>query len=185
METQTQRLTEGDLNNATAWHVIETYFRQELTAKFHLNHAKFRVYLPMRVNLSTRPNAPRSLPFLPGYLFLGVDPSQPRWSDAHAAIGVRSLLAVAGRPCPAPLRMIDEIKEQEDARGLVVLKDKSPIVRPAHTKGDKVRVVAGAMAGYDALFEEQVDEHRSVLFMKFLGQETRTVVSPAAIKAAS
>ena len=148
------------------WYVAETHPHAEAKALHHLERQGFVAYLPQYAKL--RRHARRTdevrAPLFPRYLFVRIDVARAAWRAIRSTVGVARLVSQGGAPAPVPDGIVEEIRERENARGLVVM---APRYRP----GEKLRILTGAFADQVGLFECASDEHRVVLLLEMLGRK--------------
>ncbi len=154
------------------WYVIQTRIRMEDHTVYHLRNQGFEVFLPRYVK--TRRHARRVdtvlRPMFPGYMFVCMDISLQRWRSINGTIGVVRLMCAGNEPLPVPGGIIEEIMLRADADGTVSLQAKRLEI------GDRVRILRGAFAECEGLFEELVDENRVILLLDLLGRKVRAQV---------
>src|SRR5215471_3544035 len=128
----------------------------------------FEAYLPRY--LKRRRHARRvetvAAPLFPRYLFVAVDVATQRWRSIQSTLGVTRVVCNGDEPAPVPGRVIDEIKEREDPRGLVCVSR-----RPRFLQGDRIRVIEGAFADCLGLFEGLSDRERVTILLDLLGRK--------------
>ena len=162
------------------WYVVETNARQERTANFQLRRLGFQPYLPMRPSASKRVDAMEATPLFPSYLFL-LDPAEKGWSSVRAAPGVRSVFLGAGKPAVAPQGLVEALRAHE-VYGLVQLHASvQPTVSPFQ-RGDRLRIIAGQLVGFDGFFETMADRKRVWMLLSILGRESRISVPIGDVK---
>jgi transcriptional antiterminator RfaH len=161
------------------WFAVQTQPRAEERAKWHLENQNIITYLPLyrRPVRHARRVAIALRPLFPGYLFVHLDPEVCRWRSINGTVGVRQILTDGLVPLPLPDRVIDEIKARQDETGAVKL-------RATFKPGQTVRLVQGALANIDALFEEIRDEDRVILLVSLLGRKVRMQVPAEVVTAA-
>lgn len=152
------------------WYVVLSEHNQERKALFHLEQAKFQVYLPLR------PGAKRLVPFLPGYLFARPTP-QAQFYLIFSRMGVRGVLST-DRLHPATLeaKYVAAMQSEEHGSGAVHLRKREER-KSRFEKGQAVRIVDGGFAGFDAIFEEELDSRRIAILCKFMGRDSRVVLT--------
>lgn len=152
------------------WYAVHTQSRAEGKARLNLENQGFAVYLPEF--LKKRRHGRRTdwvrMPLFPRYLFVGMDVARARWRSINSTFGVISLVGDGIRPLAVPDAVIDSIRTREDDSGLVRF-DAGPRFR----KGDKVRIVEGAFADHEGLFDGSDDKHRVMVLLSLLGREVR------------
>ena len=160
------------------WYVAKTRSNAESTAAIHLRRQGFDVYLPQylrRVSHARRVDwQPRSL--FPTYLFVTTSPAQQRWRAINSTVGVSHLICDEQGPLPVPAGIVEEIRNGEDERGLVLTGRKIPFAR-----GAEVQIMSGAFADQVGWFECATDDERIVILLDLLGRQVRTTVKLDAI----
>jgi transcriptional antiterminator RfaH len=177
-DAPTDRADDGQRDRR--WYVAKTHPNAETKARFHLERQGFEVYLPRylrRVSHARRITwQPR--PLFPTYLFVTTSPAQQRWRAINSTIGVAHLICDDRGPLPVPPGIIEEIREGEDADGLVLSGRKIPF-----EPGTEVQIMSGAFADHVGWFECAADEERVVILLDLLGRQVRTRVKLDAITA--
>src|SRR3974390_840905 len=93
------------------WFIGVTRQGQETLARRELENQGFGTYLPMCVVEWHR--KPRIKPFLPSYIFIGLDPVCDRWRAVFSTYGMRTVLCSGDHPQVAPDWIIQGIKDRE------------------------------------------------------------------------
>ena len=174
-------LQRNEVNAGTPanWYVVETNARQERTANFQLRRLGFQPYLPMRQ--IDKKAAGLAAPLFPSYLFVREHPTLS-WHDVCTAPGVRSALLAAGKPARTPRGLVDAIRAKE-VYGLVQLhKPSAPASAVPFVRGDRLRIVAGNLRGFDGLFEEMADRNRVWMLLSLFGRVARVDISLDAVE---
>jgi transcription termination/antitermination protein NusG len=137
------------------WYVIHTRSRHEKRVSEQLEIKQVEVFLPLyrsRRNWNGR-NATVDLPLFPGYLFVHI-PLAERLSVLNVG-GVAGLVSFQGAPVPLP------DLELERMRTCFSLKTAEPV--PYFQPGNRVRIVAGPLAGLEGVILRQNGQMRFVL----------------------
>ena len=155
------------------WYVAHTQPRAEQLAKAQLERQDFTVYLPR--HLKRRSHARKvdqvAAPLFPRYLFVEMDLSVARWRAIHSTRGIQYLVCHGEEPAPVPAGIVDQIRARQDAGGYVRLLDPNRL-----SVGEPLKVVSGAFAGHDALFQCVSDNERIVVLLNLLGRPVRTAL---------
>lgn len=171
-----------------SWYLVLAKRGQERMAKENLERQGFEVYLPMHAPAPARPIPGRPAtatprPFLPGYLFVSFDPTDPTWGRIFSTYGVRSMYCTGGAGALKPRAIRNAWIEQLQIREVNGL-----IVRP-HQDQIKSRFDAGAPVRYrmatadlDAVFIEAVDAKRVAILVSLLGTDSRQVVDAKTVE---
>ncbi|PLX61359.1 transcription/translation regulatory transformer protein RfaH [Sedimenticola selenatireducens] len=156
------------MSNQTAWHLIHTKPRQERTAREQLERQGYTTYLP-EIRQPSKARTPTA-PLFPRYLFIRLTAGLDDWTPIRSTRGVSSLVRVGMNPAIISDQLITAIQQRAEADGL-----HRP---PAKTfnKGDRVRLVSGPFADYEAIFSEQRAENRAIILLNLIGQQNRIEV---------
>lgn len=122
-----------------SWYAIRVIVRREKSVSEHLHKAGFETWLPTRkvTVFGKRHTPPRDLAVLPGYVLVRL-PTNNAWHSCRYP-GVVNILGSNLKPIPIPDAEIDQFRTVLDADVAAV---------PCNfTKGAKVEVIRGALAG--------------------------------------
>jgi transcriptional antiterminator RfaH len=156
------------MDNQPAWHLIHTKPRQETTALEQLSRQGYTTYLPL-IKQASSPHT-TAAPLFPRYLFIRLTAGLDDWTPIRSTRGVSSLVRVGMIPATLSDQVIEAIRRREGADGLHTLPTKS------FREGDKVRLVSGPFAEYEAIFSEQRAENRTIIMLNLIGQQNRIEV---------
>ncbi|MCE2510442.1 MAG: transcriptional activator RfaH [Alphaproteobacteria bacterium] len=163
------------------WFVVRTQPQAEAKVAAHLRRQDFEVYLPRYAK--TRRHARReeriAAPLFPRYLFVCLDLDRHRWRAVNGTRGVERLICHGERPAPVPASVIEDLKHQERADGLL-----APASLVLFERGARVRLVDGAFAERVGIYERMTADQRIVLLLNLLGRELRLTVPLETIDAA-
>lgn len=166
---------------SSRWYVAQTQPHAENKAAAHLRRQGFEVYLPRY--LKQRRHARRvetvAAPLFPSYLFVAIDMETQRWLSIQSTVGVARLVCDGDRPAAVPQHVIDTLKGNEGADGMIKL-----IRAPRFAPGDKIRVTGGAFHDCLGLYEGMNGEVRVAILLDLLGRKVRVIVGPDVIDAA-
>jgi len=169
------------MQSGSQWYAVQTHPNAERKACDHLNRQGYVTYLPryLRRRRHARKTELVSAALFPGYLFVAVDITSQRWRSIQSTIGVCRLVCNGDEPAAVPDQVIAQLREREDASGLVRLD-----VRHCFTPGDKVRVVEGAFETAFGLFDRMSGDQRVAVLLDLLGRKVRVVLDAEMIAAA-
>ena len=155
-----------------AWYLAYTHPRAETKARWHLENQGFTAYVPsyMKQCRHARRTDSVKAPLFPRYLFVWMDIAKAPWRVIHSTIGIHHLICGGEIPLEVPERIIQELREREDEKGLI-----KP-THPAYKRGDKVRVTAGALIEQIGIFECSSDDERAVILLNFLQRDVHVRV---------
>lgn len=152
-----------------AWYLAYTHPRAESKASWHLENQGFTAYVPsyMKQRRHARRTDWIKAPLFPRYLFVCMDIAKAPWRAILSTIGIHHLICAGEIPLEVPERIIQELREREDEKGLI-----KP-THPRYRRGDKVQVTAGALIDQIGIFECSSDDERAVILLNFLQRDVR------------
>lgn len=144
-----------------AWYLIYSKPQQERIARENLERQGYRSYLPLIRNRKRRSGRYVSVvePMFPRYLFVHLSDETDNWSPIRSTIGVINLVRFGMRAARVPTDLIAMLKEREDERGVQNL----PV--PEFKTGDRVRIVEGVLAGYEAIYQVRSGRERVLILL--------------------
>lgn len=154
-----------------SWYALRVKPNREQVVTRRLENKKIEVFLPLfRVN-PKNPRAAKLKPYFPGYLFVRTDLETIGANTFNWMPGALSLVSFDGVPASVPDKLILEIREQIariEAEGGLTFVDLEP--------GDKVRIIEGPFAGYEAIFDMRLPgKDRVQVLLAFLSEYPQTV----------
>lgn len=153
------------------WVCAQVDARRERLALYCLNLAGYQTYVP-----HIRSPRKASVPLFPGYAFVLIE---LQWHAARWAPGVTRLIQNGGEePARVPDRIVADLRLREGRDGLITL---PPPPRPGDKfqPGDKVKIVGGALSGFEGLVEGMRPHERVAVLLGLLGS-TRAIEMAAA-----
>lgn len=156
-----------------AWYVIHTKARQERVASEHLGRQDYEVHMPLIRLPKRRRGRWREVvePLFPGYLFVHLDLKRRNTSSIRSTRGVIGLVRFGNEPQPVPSLLVERLMAaQTDREGAI---SQEHLFEP----GDRVEIVAGPLAGLQAVFLASSGEERAHLLLELLGRSNRVLVS--------
>lgn len=155
------------------WFVAHTHPVAEQRAVFNLTRQGFSAYAP--TYRKTRRHARKvdtvMAPLFPRYVFVGMDPDVARWRSVNGTFGVQYLVCNGADPAPVPEGFVEQLMAREDSDGAIAIRPR------AFRRGERVRILDGALAERVGRIEELADEDRVYLLLDILGREVRVSVS--------
>jgi transcriptional antiterminator RfaH len=127
----------------------------------------FEVYSP-RIRPARARRGDDTRPLFPGYCFILI---VSQWWAARWSPGVIRIVLDGAVPARVPDQVIDEIRRRE-VRGVVELPK-----APGLQRGDKVRIVRGALQGHLALYQGMRPHERIDVLLQLLGGQTRVTLA--------
>ncbi len=155
------------------WYLIHAKPRQESLADENLRRQGYQTYLPLiRVWRRRRGrNVELIEPMFPRYLFIHLTESVDDFGPIRSTYGVSNLVRFGQDPARVPDDLIAAIRAHEDEQGV------HPHPEPQLKAGDRVRLLAGPMAGYEAIFQARSGQERVLLLIEIAGKLAKMKVS--------
>jgi transcriptional antiterminator RfaH len=171
-----------DISVAVRWHLVFTKPNGEEVAKANLERQGYRVYYPRVQQKVLRRGACREAisALFPRYLFVQVNTATQSLAPMRSTLGVSNVVRFGTEYVVVPKQVVDDLIGLEDQYGLHRLS----LVRPFEV-GSAVRVVDGALAGIEGIFECEDGGGRVVILLKMLGRETRINLTEVTIVSVS
>lgn len=153
------------------WYALRTKPRKEQAVYRLLQEQEVEVFFPSVRVKPINPRASRIRPYFPGYLFLHSDLNIVGKSAYSWLPGVQSLVSFGGEPATVPDNLIVELQHQ-----LATLAEQEKQSTTGFQRGDRVRIVSGLFAGYEAIFDMQLPGAvRVQVLLAFLSQYPQAV----------
>lgn len=144
--------------------------RPEAFAQIQLQHQGYGVFLPLERRTVRHARRTRQVlrPLFPNYLFVRVEPGQPRRPIAHT-VGVRAVLrGDSGRWLELPAAAVAEIERRVAAGGGAV-ETQAASTAASYAPDQALGVTRGPFAGLRGLFVRS-EKDRVFLLMQLLGE---------------
>ncbi|USO01432.1 MAG: transcriptional activator RfaH [Alphaproteobacteria bacterium] len=164
------------------WHVAHTQPLKEKVAQEHLLDQGYEVYMPRfkKTVRHARKVEEKHAPLFPRYIFVGMDVTTARWRSVNGTRGVSHLLMGNDlTPAQVPTCVINELRSRESDEGIVPIASLVTFV-----KGEKVRVLDGALKDQIGIFEAMNDKFRVQLLLTFMGREMKMTLPTYAVETA-
>jgi transcriptional antiterminator RfaH len=156
-----------------AWYLIYSKPQQEQVALENLHRQGYVSYLPRIRGRRRRQGKYVKVvePMFPRYLFVQLNDQTDDWGPIRSTIGISSLVRFGMQPARVPDDLVDALKSREDEEGIQLIEPREL------EQGDRVRIVEGVMAGYEAIFEARTSKERVSLLLKIANTTARVKVS--------
>ena len=164
-----------------SWFVAHTQPLKEFVAHQHLVEQGFEAYLPRfkKIKKHARKVEEVLVPLFPRYIFVGMDLEFARWRSVNGTRGISYLLTNDDYPASLSDLVIQNLKSQEIADGVVPV---STLL--SFKRGDKVRILDGAFKEQIATVEKLDANQRVRLLLSFMGRETGLSLPEYSLEAA-
>lgn len=162
----------GESGPDARWYVLQVAHGADIAVDKQLEEARIERWTPsqtiqpkQRSKRKGPPPAPKTVPFLPGYLFVRVVWCAPCW---HAISGLKGVSGVIGTPeRPAPVSDDRLLK-------LRAFVEKDPasirVLTKALARGEKVRVDDGPFASFPGVVERVFGNGRALIEVMIFGR---------------
>jgi len=162
-----------------AWYLVFSKPQRERAAVENLERQGYQAYLPQVRNRRRVGGRYRSLiePMFPRYLFIQLDDQNDDWGPIRSTIGVANLVRFGVTPARLPDALVQLMREREDEQGIQNLPARE--LKP----GDRVRIVEGVMAGYEALFQSRTGNERVILLLEIAERSAQITLKQDDIEA--
>lgn len=156
-----------------AWYLVYTKPRQERYARENLERQGYEVYLPLiRDRHRRKGRYVESIDAMfPRYLFIHLDQGTDNWAPIRSTFGVTGLVYFGFKPARVAPELIAFLRGRDDEEGC------QSMPAPDFQHGDRVRIVDGAMAGYEGLFGARSSKDRVTILLQFAGTFTQVDMS--------
>lgn len=148
------------------WYLIYSKPRQERLALENLQRQNFEAYLPLIRHRRRRKGQYLTIiePMFPRYLFIHLSTQDENWGPIRSTIGVTQLVRFGNVPAQVPEDLVSILQAREDADGI------QELPQPDFQRGDTVRIVDGAMAGFEAIYYAKTSKERVILLLDIVGR---------------
>lgn len=165
-------------NSPLRWHLVLTKPRGEQTAKTHLERQGYRVYFPRVQQKLMKRGAWRETisALFPRYLFVQLNATIQSLGPMRSTLGVASVVRFGTEFITVPESIVDGLIAREDQTGVHRMS-----LAPLYQPGAAIRVLEGAFAGLEGMFEREAANDRVLILLNMLGSETRLKVPAASI----
>jgi len=155
-----------------SWYLIHSKPREEKLAQKHLERQGYEVYLPLILGRTKQcGRTVRSIQAMfPRYLFIHLSDKSDDWGPIRSTIGVSNLIRFGMQPAVIPNRLIQDLRQREDAEGLQVV----PIKKLK--MDDKVRIAEGPFEGYEGLYASKTSKDRVIVLLKIAENTTKVQI---------
>ncbi len=151
------------------WYVAQIKQNGFDRAMSNLTRQGYQTFMPMKKKTVRHARQLKNVlrPVFPGYLFVQFGADRGDWRKINSTFGVARLVSFnKSAPAPVPDRLVAGLQARCDAQDCLQSPDDFKI-------GEKVRMVAGAFAGFVGDVENLIGEERIRLLYEFMGQKSR------------
>ena len=148
------------------WYVLRVKPHKERAVANYLQLREVTFYAPFIKVKPVNPRAAKQRPYFPGYLFVQANLDVEGQQAFSWIPGSRGLVRFGEEAAIVPANLIHEVQQQ-----LAQLNAQGGVEQTAFRKGERVKVVSGPFAGYEAIFDMHLsDNERIQVLMRFLSE---------------
>lgn len=177
-QTKLNGVEKSASSDKTRWYAIRLLPRQDGLAEANLRRQNICVYIPriLKNIRHARKIETRKTQFFPGYGFVQLDLARQGWRCINGTVGVAHLVMARDRPIPAPVGVIEELRDCSDRDGLVDLTRGMSI-------GDEVRMRSGPFAGALGLLLDLDEKGRVEVLLQIMNGQIKVSADHAMLEA--
>lgn len=148
------------------WYALRVKAHKERSVFRRLQSDQIEVFFPVVPVKPKNPRAAKKKPYFPGYMFVNVDLEHTGTGTINWMPGTIGLVSFGGIPASVPENLILELQQR-----LVQIEEAGGLELAGLEAGDRVRIVEGPFAGYDAIFDMRIPgSDRVQVLLAFLSQ---------------
>jgi transcriptional antiterminator RfaH len=122
------------------------------------------VFFPAVRVKPVNPRSAKVRPYFPGYLFVHANLASVGVNAFSWIPGTRGLVSFGDEPAKVPDQLIDELRSR-----MVRIEEAGGMVFDSLQKGDRVRIISGPLAGFEAIFDMRIPgQQRVQVLLAFL-----------------
>lgn len=160
---------EQKLDFSQQWLLLRTQPRREAQVDRYLQEKGVETYLPLK-SVGISQGMPIREPFFPTYLFFRFQPGNVQLPLVRWAPGSRQVVSIGDEPTTVPASLVEAIRDR-------LTRPEPGIGSEIFRRGDRVKVVSGSLAGWEAVFDETISgTRRALILIEFLGRQVRAQV---------
>ena len=100
-------------------------------------------------------------------MFIHLSDKSDDWRPIRSTFGVSTLVRFGMTPAKIPDKLIQELKQREDANGFQIVP-----IKKINTN-DKVRIAEGPFEGYEGIYESNSSKDRVIVLLKIAENTTK------------
>lgn len=154
---------------AQYWYALHVKPHKERSVHGYIEAKKIDVFYP---HVKVKPVNPRSSqirPFFPGYMFVYLDLDELGANALRWTEGTHGLVQFGGEPAIVPENLIVELRQKMER-----IQAAGGIELERLKKGDRVKIVSGTLAGYEAIFDIALPgRDRVQVLLAYLSQQPK------------
>ena len=153
------------------WYALRVKPHKEQSVYKLLRTREIDVFLPLVKVVPVNPRSAKVRPYFPGYMFVHADLGELGLNALSWIPGTHGLVNFGGDPAPVPQALIDQLQlrlsEIEIAGGMAL---------EGLEQGDRVKIIAGPLAGYEGIFDMRLDgKERVQILLAFMSNHLQKI----------
>ncbi|MFN2134400.1 MAG: transcription termination/antitermination protein NusG [Candidatus Promineifilaceae bacterium] len=154
-----------------AWYALRVKPYREKSVRQRLEAEGLEAYLPLVRVQPVNPRSAKVKAYFPGYIFVHADLKHLGMNKLNWMPGALGLVEFGGIAAVVPDNLIHEIRQLVEQ-----INEAGGLTRFELAPGDRVRIVEGPFAGYEAIFDTHLpDKDRVQVLLAFLSQSPQPV----------
>ena len=151
------------------WYALHVKPHKERSVHEYIEAKQIDVFYPRLKVKPVNPRASHERPFFPGYMFVKLDleefgANMLRWTE-----GTHGLVQFGGEPAIVPENLMAELRQK-----LEQIQAAGGIEMAGLKKGDRVKIVGGTLAGYEAIFDTaMLGRDRVQVLLAYLSEQPK------------
>ncbi len=146
------------------WYALQSKARKEEALWRQVELEGHACYYPRFRVHPVNPRARKHLPYFPGYLFVRIDITAIGLSTFRWMPFALGIVCFGGEPAPVPDSLIGTLRRHLDR-----MEQPASAAGPVYNRGERVVILEGPLAGYEALFQAHLDgRDRVKVLIEFL-----------------
>lgn len=163
---------------STAWYVLHCKPQKENHVYAYLEAQSFDVFYPTIRVQPANPRSSKIRPFFPRYMFVHTNLDEVGMSALNWVPNVVGLVRFGQDAVPVPDHVICELRQR-----VAQIEAAGGLTSDGLRQGDRVRIVRGPLAGYEAIFDLRLSgSERVQLLINMLGRLVKIKVNSNTIE---
>lgn len=153
------------------WYALHVKLHKEQAVYQQLVNHKIEAFFPSIHVKPKNPRAAKVRPYFPGYIFVRADLEQSDLLTIKWMPGTKGIVSFDDTPTIVPNNLIAKLREQ-----IAAVKAAGGLGKQTLQSGDKVKIVDGPFAGYNAIFDAYLPGNERVqILLSFLSNQPKRI----------
>lgn len=157
------------------WYVLQHKPAQGDRALVHLQNQDIPCFYPKVAveKIKSGKRASRLEPLFPGYIFINLEQTDPRWAKLRSTRGVLRVVGFANKPAPVEDAVVNQVRDSLD----------SVAEQGGIQPGQVIELSSGPFEGLQAVFQAYDGEERAIVLIGFMQKQQRLSVPVSSFSA--